>query len=135
LENQYNHIILFDGVCNFCNSSVQFIIKRDKKAIFRFASLQSDFGKEQMIKYQIDVKNIDSFIYIKNDKAYIKSTAGLKVLLNLGGFWKIVHLLIFIPEPIRNWVYDGFASNRYKLFGKKESCMVPDPKLKSRFIN
>jgi predicted DCC family thiol-disulfide oxidoreductase YuxK len=135
LENQENHIILFDGVCNFCNSSVQFLIKRDKKAIFKYASLQSDFGKEQMVKYQIDALNIDSFIYIKSGNAFIKSTAGLKVLRDLGSFWKTFYLLIYIPRPIRDWVYDRFASNRYKFFGKKESCMVPSPELRSRFIN
>jgi predicted DCC family thiol-disulfide oxidoreductase YuxK len=135
MENQLTHIILFDGVCNLCNSSVQFIIRHDKKNRFRFASLQSDFGQNQLIKYQIDSKNTDSFIYIKSDHAYIKSTAGLLVLKDLGGLWKLPFLFIVFPKTLRDWIYDLIAKNRYKLFGKKESCMVPTPDLKSRFIN
>jgi len=134
LEILYNQIILFDGLCNLCNSSVQFFIKHDKKAVFKFASLQSKFGKEQLVKYQIDVANIDSFIYIKANQAFVKSTAALKVINELGGFWKIFHIIIYFPRPFRDWVYDRIAKNRYRMFGKKESCMVPTPELKSRFI-
>jgi len=134
MENQFKHIILFDGVCNLCNSSVQFIIKRDKQSKFMFASLQSEFGQSQLVKFQLDTSDMDSFVFISEGKAFTKSTAGLKVLKNLGGLWKILYVFIIFPKPLRDWVYSLIAKNRYKLFGKKESCMVPSIELKNRFL-
>ena len=135
MENQFTHIILFDGVCNLCNSSVQFIIKHDKDCKFRFASLQSEYGQSQLIKFQLDNTDMDSFVFVMYGKAFTKSTAGLMVLKNFGGLWKILYMLIIFPKPLRDWVYDRIAKNRYKLFGKKESCMLPSPELKSRFLS
>lgn len=134
LDELLNHIILFDGVCNLCNSSVQFIIKRDHKAKFRFASLQSVYGQEQLQKYQLSTTDMNSFVYIKAGKAFTESTAGLLVLKDLGSFWKPVYFLIVFPKPLRDWVYNRIAKNRYRMFGKKESCMVPTAELKSRFL-
>jgi predicted DCC family thiol-disulfide oxidoreductase YuxK len=133
-ELGFEHLILFDGVCNLCNSSVQFVIRNDKKGIFRFASLQSDFGKLQLSKFGIDDKSMDSFVYIYCDKAYKESTAGLMVLKHLGRGWKFLYFLVVVPEFIRNRVYRLIARNRYRWFGKKDACMVPTPELKSRFF-
>jgi predicted DCC family thiol-disulfide oxidoreductase YuxK len=128
------NIILFDGVCNLCNHSVQFIIKHDKKGKFRFASLQSNFGKAQISKYQIDPNKTNSVIFIKGEKVFTRSSAALKIVKDLNGLWPILYIFIFIPPFIRNFIYDFIAKNRYKWFGKKESCMVPLPELKSKFL-
>jgi predicted DCC family thiol-disulfide oxidoreductase YuxK len=126
-------VILFDGVCNFCNSSVQFIIKRDPKAKFHFTSLQSEIGQQLIKEYQIP-KEIDSFIYLEGEKTYIKSTAALKVSKELRGLWKLCYLFIIVPRPIRNSFYEFFAKNRYKWFGKQESCMIPSAADRKRFL-
>jgi len=134
MDNLQYHIILFDGICNLCNSSIQFIIRHDKKGKFRFASLQSDFGKMQIKKNQIDTSKTDSVIYIYNNKAYIQSDAALKIVRQLNSAWPFLYILIVIPKFLRNWIYNYIAKNRYKWFGKKESCMIPNPELKSRFL-
>ncbi|MBS4172757.1 thiol-disulfide oxidoreductase DCC family protein [Bacillus sp. FJAT-49736] len=128
------NIILFDGVCNFCSQSVQFIIKRDPNGIFHFASLQSDIGKELLKQYGVD-ENIDSFVYVSEGKAYVKSSAALQVCRRLHGFWKWLYIFYFVPAPIRNSMYDFLAKNRYKWFGKMESCMIPSPEIRSRFLD
>jgi predicted DCC family thiol-disulfide oxidoreductase YuxK len=131
----YQHIVLFDGVCNLCNSGVQFIIKKDKRNLFKFAALQSDFGKELLEKYQINTKSLDTFVYVNKDKAYIKSTAALKIAKALKRGWQIFYIFIIIPAFIRNFIYDFIAKNRYRWFGKKESCMIPTPELKTKFLD
>ncbi len=131
----YQHIVLFDGVCNLCNSGVQFIIKKDKRNLFKFAALQSDFGKELLVKYQIDTKSLNTFVYVNKDKAYIKSTAALKIAKALKRGWQIFYIFIIIPAFIRNFIYDFIAKNRYRWFGKKESCMIPTPELKAKFLD
>ena len=127
-------IILFDGVCNLCNSSVTFVIQRDKKDLFRFAALQEAVGQQLIEKHQIDTSKTDSIILIDGDKAYVKSTAALKVARHLGGAYPLLYGFMIIPNFIRNWVYDYIAKNRYKWYGKKESCMIPTPALKSKFL-
>jgi predicted DCC family thiol-disulfide oxidoreductase YuxK len=134
MENQNSHIILFDGVCNLCNSTVQFIIKHDRNGKFYFASLQSEFGQEQVKKYKIDPRLTDSVIYIYNDCAYIKSSAALRIARQLDRGWPLLFVFMFLPPFIRNFVYDFIAKNRYKWFGKKDSCMIPSPELKGRFL-
>ncbi|WP_113928559.1 thiol-disulfide oxidoreductase DCC family protein [Bacillus sp. P14.5] len=126
-------VILFDGVCNLCNNTVQFIIKRDDRAYFKFASLQSDAGKVVIEKYQINPK-IDSIILIEQNKFYVKSEAALRVSKNLGGFWKVFFVFMVIPKKIRDKVYDFIAQNRYKWFGKRDSCMLPSSEMKKRFL-
>ena len=124
-------IVLFDGVCNFCNSSVQFLIARDNGK-FRFASLQSEIGM-QLVK-QYDLQDVDSIVLIDNNRAYTKSTAALKIAKNLNGLWKLAYVAIIVPVPIRNICYDIIARNRYKWFGKKDECMLPTPEQRDRFI-
>jgi predicted DCC family thiol-disulfide oxidoreductase YuxK len=126
-------IILFDGICNFCNASVQFIIKRDPQAHFRFASLQSEVGKKMLTKYKIP-QDMNSFIFIDGAKYYTKSSAALTVCKHLKGFWKWFYVFILVPRPIRDCLYHFIARNRYKWFGKKESCMIPTSDIRNRFL-
>ena len=126
-------VILFDGECNFCNRSVQFIIKRDPKARFKFASLQSEVGKRLLDEHNAP-KHMDSFVLIENNRVFYKSTAALEVCKNLKGVWKLFYVFVIIPRPIRDFIYDRFAQNRYRLFGKKKSCMLPSPTERDRFL-
>ncbi len=129
-------IILFDGVCNLCNSSVQFVIKRDKKDLFRYAALQSEVGQQLVQERRIDTTQVDSIVLIEPGVAYYtKSDAALEIAQDLGGLWKLTVVFSWIPTSIRNAVYDFIARNRYKWFGKKESCMVPTPELQAKFLD
>lgn len=134
MTSRKHKIILFDGVCNLCNSSVNFVIQRDKNDLFRFGALQEEPGKSIIKKYAIDPSKTDSIILISNNKAYTKSTAALKIARHLGGGYPLLYVFMIIPRFIRNWVYDYVAKNRYKWYGKKDSCMIPTPELKSKFL-
>jgi predicted DCC family thiol-disulfide oxidoreductase YuxK len=134
VEN-YKKIILFDGVCNLCNGAVQFIIKRDHNDMFRFAALQSETGRKLLAERNIDTEDIDSIILIEPNVAYYtKSTAALEIGKNLKVLRTLSSILLWLPESFRNIVYDIVAKNRYKWYGKKESCMIPTPKLKDKFL-
>ncbi|SOC40673.1 thiol-disulfide oxidoreductase DCC family protein [Ureibacillus acetophenoni] len=126
-------IILFDGECNFCDASVQFIIKRDTNKVFQFASLQSDIGKGLLNKYNAP-ENLDSFVLIDGDKYFLQSTAALRVCKDLKGAYKLLYFFVIVPKPMRNFVYQFIAKNRYKWFGKNESCMIPSPEDRQRFL-
>ena len=128
-------IIFFDGVCNLCNSSVQFVIKRDRKSKFMFASLQSKKGQEILNRFGLPANDFNSFILLEGDKVYTKSTALLKVLKELRGGWKLLYAFIILPAFIRDPFYNLVAKNRYKWYGKREECMIPTPALKSRFLD
>jgi len=128
-------IILFDGVCNFCNSSINFVIKHDKKNHFLFAPLQSETAKKLLEKFNIDSSKTDSFILIDNNKLYLKSTAALRVTKHLNKLYPLLYALMITPPFIRNGVYDLIARNRYKWFGKKETCMIPSAENKEKFIS
>ena len=127
-------IILFDGVCNLCNSSINFIIKNDSKERFLFASLQSDATKEILLHLNSENLNINSILLIENGIIYKKSTAVLKISKSLDGLIKASYFFIIIPEFLRDWFYSIIANNRYKWFGKKEKCMVPSLEIKERFL-
>jgi predicted DCC family thiol-disulfide oxidoreductase YuxK len=126
-------IILFDGVCNYCNAMVNFVIKRDKKDRLRFAPLQSDIGQELRKQYNI-ADSIDSFIYIEKGSANIYSTGALKVCRYLSGAWPLLYGLIIVPVFLRDGIYKWVARNRYKWFGKKETCMIPTPEVRRKFL-
>lgn len=128
-------IILFDGVCNLCNGAITFIIKRDKKDVFRYAPLQSTIGKELAAKHYIDLDSVDSIILISDNKAVAKSTAALRIAKHLSGGWPLMVVFLVLPAFLRDWVYDFIARNRYKWFGKKDACMIPTPELKSKFLD
>jgi predicted DCC family thiol-disulfide oxidoreductase YuxK len=127
-------IILFDGVCNLCNGLVQFIIKRDPDAKFHFASLQSPIGQSLLKENNLPTDNLYSFIYIKENNCFIKSTAAFNVLKDLGGLWKLLYVFIIIPKFIRDFVYNFIAKRRYRWFGKRDVCMIPTPEMKKRFL-
>lgn len=129
-------IILFDGVCNLCSNAVNFIIERDKEDIFRFASLQSEIGQKLTSERGIDPEALDSIILIEPGVAYYqKSTAALEISKHLSGGYSLLSYLKFLPEGFRDIGYDFIASNRYKWYGKKESCMLPTPELQAKFLN
>ncbi len=128
-------IILFDGVCNLCNSSVQFILKRDKKKQFRFASLQGKFGQAFLKKHHLPSDNFNSFILLEDEKLYTRSTGALRMMKHLGSGWSLLYGFIIIPKFIRDAFYNLIANNRYKWFGKKDECWLPTPELKARFLD
>ena len=128
-------IILFDGVCNLCNGAIKFIIDRDKKRQFRFASLQSDLGVQLLAERNIDPKKIDSIILIDPNVAYyFKSTAAIEIAKGLTGLYPLMSIFLVLPETLRDMVYDFIAKNRYKWFGKNESCMLPTPEERELFL-
>lgn len=128
-------IILFDGICNLCNSFVQRVIKNDSKNIFKFASLQSDFGQNFLKTNHLDHRELKTIILVDGEKFYTKSTAALKIGKELKGIYQISSILIWIPRPIRDFVYDIVSRNRYSWFGRQDSCWIPTPELKNKFIN
>jgi predicted DCC family thiol-disulfide oxidoreductase YuxK len=133
---KHKKLILFDGVCNLCNSSVQFIINHDKKNVFLFAALQSDIGEHLIEVYHIDTNKTDSILLFSTEHGiYCKSTAALKIARHLQFPINILSIFMIIPPVIRNWVYDYIAKNRYKWYGKKEHCAIPTPELKSKFLD
>jgi predicted DCC family thiol-disulfide oxidoreductase YuxK len=134
MKNKDQKIILFDGVCNLCNGAVTYIIKRDKKNVFKFAALQSEIGQQLISKFNIDTSKIDSIILIDGEKHYTKSSAALHIAKQLSGAYPLLFGFMVVPKFIRNSVYDYIAKNRYKWFGKKESCMIPTVELKSKFL-
>ncbi|WP_370392544.1 thiol-disulfide oxidoreductase DCC family protein [uncultured Winogradskyella sp.] len=129
-------LILFDGVCNLCNSSVLFVIKRDKNNTFLFAPLQSDIGEEIMKSFNIDSNQVDSILLYdpKHKRLRIKSSAALYIAKKLGFPINLLVIFLIVPNFIRNWVYDYVAKNRYKWYGKREACMIPTPELQAKFI-
>lgn len=126
-------IIIFDGECNFCDQSVKFIIKRDPNGLYKFASLQSDIGKELLNKHNVQ-EDIDSFVLLEGGNCYFKSSSALRVCRNLKGAWKFAYILLVIPRPFRDLFYGIVAKNRYKWFGKRDSCMLPSPEERKRFL-
>jgi predicted DCC family thiol-disulfide oxidoreductase YuxK len=128
------NIILFDDFCNLCNRAVLFIIKRDKQAIFKFASLQSDVGQEIINRLNINSLKINSIIYLKDNKYFLKSSAILNILRDLGGVWRLFYVFIVLPLFIRDTAYNIVAKLRYRLFGKRNRCVIPSDDVKNRFL-
>ena len=129
------NLILFDGVCNFCNFWVNFIIDRDSKAFFKFTALQSDTARQILKSNKIDAMKIDSIVLVINGKIFFKSSAAFQIARKLDGFWKLLYIFIIIPPFMRDRIYDFIASNRYKWFGKRETCRIPTDNEKHRFIH
>ena len=127
-------VILFDGVCNLCNGAVQFIIKRDSDAVFRFASLQSDAGQEVLKRHDLPTEDFNTMVLVEGDAIFTKSTAALRILRRLGGVWRLAYGFIVLPRVVRDSAYGLIARNRYSWFGKREECMIPTPDLRSRFL-
>lgn len=133
--NQNETILLFDGVCNLCSGSVQFVLKRNEKANVKFASLQSEFGKKLIEQSDLPKDYFGSLVLFKNGKTLAKSDAALQLTKDLSGLWKLAVVFRIVPKFIRDAVYDWIARNRYKWFGKKEVCWVPNPKWQHRFLD
>lgn len=129
-----NPVILFDGVCNLCNAAVKYVIRHDRKGLFRFASLQGETGQKLLAKYALKQSDFNSFVLIDQDRAFTKSTAAIRAARKLSGIAKILGGFIFVPTFIRDGIYGWIAKNRYRWFGKKETCMIPTPELASRFL-
>jgi len=128
-------VILFDGVCNLCNGFVKFIIKRDKKGIFKFAALQSAYGKGLIEHFKIAGNGLDTVLLYDGKQVFTRSDASIKILCLLGGIWSASLVFVALPRFMRNGIYNFIAKKRYKLFGKQENCMVPTDEIKSRFLN
>lgn len=132
---KHNNLILFDGVCNLCNNSVQFVIKHDKKNKFLFTALQGETAKAILKEFRIDSSKIDSIILYEPEKGVsLKSTAALKIASKLGFPINLLTVFLIVPGFIRNWVYDYIATNRYQWYGKQDNCMIPTPELKEKFL-
>jgi len=132
--NSTQPIVLFDGVCNFCNYWVNFAIKRDRKKKLLLTPLQGETAKQFLSQYNINPTSLNSVIIIDAGKAYTQSSAAIRICKHLNGGWKLFYGLIIIPKIIRDFFYNIIARNRYRWFGKKESCMIPTPELKERFL-
>ncbi|GAB4132791.1 MAG: thiol-disulfide oxidoreductase DCC family protein [Bacteroidia bacterium] len=127
-------IVLFDGVCNFCNNSINFIIRNDVKDRFRFAPLQSELGKKIQQQFHLDDEQLSSVILIENNKIYTKTTAALRIAKKLKGLWPLMYAFIIIPYPVRDIAYNIIAKYRYKWWGQKDACMIPTPEIRNKFI-
>jgi len=128
------HLIIFDGVCNFCNGSVNFIIRHDSQGQFVFTPMQSDLAQQKIDEYGITNVGVDTFLLIKNDRCYIWTDAALEITKDLDGYWKWMRFFKIIPRPIRDYCYRLFARNRYALFGRTDNCIVPSDEVKERFV-
>lgn len=127
-------IIIFDGLCNLCEYSVQFIIKKDRQARFKFVSAQSERGKDLQHLYGVDTLQDGTVILLKGDQVYVKSDAAVEIAKDLDGLWRFLHVFKFIPKPARDLVYSIISKNRYRWFGKKNECLLPDSNIKERFL-
>lgn len=127
-------ILLFDGVCNLCNGFVQFLVKKDPKAQFRFTALQSEAGQQLLREAGIAQDELSTVVLFEKGQFYTHSDVPLKVSLYLGGFWRLFYIFKWFPRPLRDAIYKWIASNRYRWFGRKEACMIPTPALKKRFL-
>ena len=133
--NRTKQIIFFDGVCNFCNFWVNFILRRDKEDVFRFTALQSEKAKEFTHKINLDISNPDTFILFADGKFYTKSTAALKVCKELKSPIRLLYPFIVLPKFLRDFIYDLVARNRYKIFGKRDTCRLPSSDEREKFLS
>ena len=131
---KHHPVILFDGVCNLCNGFVQFIIRRDPQAKFRFASLQSEAGRHLLEAHQLPTDSIDTVVLIDQGKAFLRSDVPLRMAGHLGGAWALLTVFQVLPKGLRDRIYDFIAARRYRWFGKKDQCMIPTPDLQARFL-
>lgn len=134
METPQFSIILFDGVCNFCNNSINFVMDRDTNGAFKFASLQSDVGQELLMQKGLKTSDFDSIVLLKNGTVYQKSDAALEITRELNGLWSWLYIFKIVPRFIRDFIYNIIARNRYRWFGKTEACRLPTPELRARFL-
>jgi len=127
-------IVLYDGVCGFCNQSVQLILRNDRHGRFRFAALQSEVGQALLRRHGLPADDLDTFVLVEDGRAYLRSTGALRVARGMGGAWRLLSVLRIVPRPLRDFAYDLFARNRYRMFGRLDACMLPPPEVRSRFL-
>ena len=127
-------ILLFDGVCNLCNGLVALILRNDPQGRFRFASLQSPAGQALLARHGLPTVDLDSVVLIEGTRAFTRSTAALRTARRMGSLWPLAFVFILIPRPLRDLVYKGIGKNRYRMFGRREACMVPTPDIRARFL-
>ena len=132
-------VLLYDGVCGFCNKTVQMILDHDRRGTMRFAALQSDYGRGVVGRHP-ELRGVDSLVFVENspgggERVFVRSDGALRVAAYLGGVWKLFLAAYAVPKRVRDFFYDLFARNRYRLFGKYESCMLPPPEVRSRFLD
>ncbi|WP_010496583.1 thiol-disulfide oxidoreductase DCC family protein [Paenibacillus elgii] len=133
-DEQTYSIIFYDGVCGFCQRVVQFILPRDVKGCFRFVAIQSNLGNKVLKQHGLDPEELSTFVLLEQGRVYTRSTAGLRVLRGLGGLWRLLYAFIAVPRPLRDVVYRLIANNRYRIFGRTDSCMLPKPHQRTRFL-
>jgi predicted DCC family thiol-disulfide oxidoreductase YuxK len=133
-------VLLYDGVCGFCNAAVQTVLRFDRRGTLRFAALQSDYGRAALARHP-ELTGVDSVVFLEaspgagGERAFVRSEAGLRVASYLGGAWKIFLIARLLPRGVRDYLYDLFARQRYKLFGKYDTCLLPPPEVRARFID
>lgn len=127
-------VVLFDGVCQFCNSSVHFIIDRDSRRRFRFAALQSPVGQTLLSRFGLSQSDFDSLVLIEDERCFLRSTAALRIARRLNGLWPLLYVFIVVPRFLRDGVYSFIAHRRYRWFGKMDACRIPTPELRERFL-
>ena len=128
-------VLLFDGVCNLCNASVQWVLIHDRRGQFRFAALQSALGREILERHGIDSRHFDTVVLADADRIFLRSDAPLEIVRRIGGFWRLLYFFKIVPRPIRDAIYNFVARNRYRWFGREEACMLPRPEWKERFLS
>jgi len=131
---QFDKVIVFDGICNFCNASVDFVIRHDPKGKFKFGTLQSEPAQEILSRLQLRRDDYETFLLLEQGQAFTKSTAALKIAKQLPGLCPLLGMFLIVPRPIRDWVYDFFARRRYRWMGKRDVCRAPTPAERERFI-
>lgn len=134
LMSEHQHIILFDGVCNLCSAWVEFVVKRDPSSRFHFCSVQSDTGRALLMSNGLPTDSFDTMVYIRHGNVFVRSSAFLEIVKKLPLLWPCLSLALYVPRVIRDTCYNMIAKNRYRLWGKKEQCMVPSAEIKKRFI-
>ena len=132
--SQQGDLIIFDGVCNLCEASVNFIIRHDKEGVFRFVPSQSELGGALQQQYGINTAGLDTVVLIRDGQIYTESDAGVRIATDFDGAWRLLSLVRWVPRPLRDWVYRRIANNRYAWFGRKDVCMLPTPEVRRRFL-
>jgi predicted DCC family thiol-disulfide oxidoreductase YuxK len=131
----HDNLIMFDGVCNLCTKSVQFIIRHDNRAMFKFVSIQSELGRELYRESGLDPDDLQSFALVTAGQTLTRSDAALQIAMQFGGLWRLFAVFRLLPKRLRDWVYSLIASRRYAWFGRRDNCMVPSPELRGRFLS
>ncbi len=134
-QDEVGPIVLFDGVCNFCEGSVRFVLERDRRAHFRFAALQSEAGRARLRRVGLSADHIEGLVVVDGSRVYTKSGAALRVARGLPGAWPLLWIFYAVPAVLRDAVYDAFATRRYRWFGRRDSCLVPSAEVRARFLD